>query len=122
VDADGRVYLLIENVILEDCKIDGDPYDYYYRAEIMSPDIRYQPVRKPLKQVVSRLFVGDEQFTMTYCPDPDKTYNRLCEDGQTMTVDDNSGVHTLSKEQFKELHQEFGKVMGFRPIGSRPIE
>merc|ERR1712232_277922 len=77
VDTDNRFYLMIEDVVLDNVPAEQheDPYDYYY---MMTVDVsipksrRSQEDESMIFQGIKKYFIGEEQYTLSYNPNPEK--------------------------------------------------
>jgi len=100
VDVHGRVYLLIESVVMtpvHDSKFSveilRDPYDYYYDKHLMTPDrgvVRDSGDSQEVEEFegITGYMIGDTEYTLTYHPnaaaDYDSTLLRFDENGRKL--------------------------------------
>jgi hypothetical protein len=125
IDKDGNIYLMIENVILKYnknlnklIKKYDDPYSYYYKANLITLDIRSIPPKKPLYKIcgddIIKYYIDDDQYTLTYTPNPKEDYNRLIPAyGKHMyIVDSKNNKLKLTQKKYIKLMNNFGKCIG----------
>lgn len=86
VDREGRVYLLIDNVVLTDAAAvapfilsDGsDPYSYYYEQGLMTTDRGSIPPTQPKHphfRGIDTYYIGNKMYTLRYHPNPGQDYD-----------------------------------------------
>jgi len=129
IDVDNNYYLMIEDVVVtvpEEYK--HDPYDYYYEASLMTPDMGRIPPEEPLFpdfHGVFEFYIGDEQYTMRYHPHPSKDYDRLAkwdDFGDGLSIDlINGSKKKLSRDEYIQLVKAFGKMANFKAIKNKKI-
>lgn len=117
IDSNKNYYLLIEKVMLRDVPHDiDDPYDYYYRASLMTPDLA-RPLRGEYPTNIREFTIGKEKYTMTYHPRPSREYDRIAswpDFGKGMAIRYADGRRVaLSRERYSKLLQAHGRRNGF---------
>jgi hypothetical protein len=132
-DTNGLIYVLLENTVIEprepwysncpDVYMGGNPYNYYYQAICITPDICTKPPRQPFIrafQNITAFRIGTERFRMQYKPNAGAEYDRLTnpDDGFPGAFQVKSfGIwRTLCRDEYIELLEEFGRAMGFQPL------
>lgn len=138
IDQNEHFYLMIEDVIIEkfmneyDARF-NDPYAYYYRYEHITKDINTVPPSKPKNKFkeIEKFFIGKEEHTLNYRPNPKKEYERLIRidtDEESsppieFSIELSDGTVTiLSKEDYCKLIKEFGKLLNFKSLNSKKID
>jgi hypothetical protein len=127
-DAGQNKYLLIEDVVLrhrvDTPAGDFDPYDRYYEMSLMTTDLGCVPPRMPYIpggfDEIEELWIGNEQFTMTYRPKAGKNYDRFVEElsngGEVAVVRAGGMRSVLSREQYISIMQDYATRIGVTPI------
>ncbi len=126
VDTNNNYYLITFDVIVLDnknlreiMKKSGDPNDYYMEYHLITPDRGRIPEQKPKinYENIDKYYVGKEQYTLTYDPLPDKK-DRVGKNGNTKMyiVDKDKKKKLLTKDDYKILMKEFGKLASFEPL------
>ena len=117
VDKDGRIYLMIENVILErgyDSKNYEDPYDFYYDDFSL---ISFKGIK--------RFMIGNQIYNFTYRPFPDENYDRITNFNETPQKlyikvenkgEEDGKIKVLNKNAYVSLHRAFAKEKGYLPL------
>ena len=128
ITENGKVYLLIENVVLqnfvitEDC---DDPYYYYYYYGLITVDMGQVPVRSPQIQNhlnITEYYLGENQYTMRYKPNPSEEYDRVIPGlGEKMYVVIDEIKREFSKEEYVDLMVIFGVNAGFQYLPTELI-
>jgi len=110
IDTNNNCYLMIESVVVSGIPAgfqdDDDPYDYYYgNCRIDSKKFRD----------INTFYIDDKQYNFSYNPKAAEDYDRLMEHlGKNLyIVQSNREKYRLSKEEYIELMEDFGKEMGF---------
>nr|QBK85868.1 MAG: hypothetical protein LCMAC101_04630 [Marseillevirus LCMAC101] len=127
VDDQNRAYLMIEKVIVQltDEEVSNipmfDPYsDCYYSRHLMTTDHGCIPPREPIFifQDIKEYYVGDERYTMTYEPYPEKDYDRLMgwNEGNISILLIDGTKKELSKEEYVDIMLDFGDLLEFQPL------
>nr|QBK85874.1 MAG: hypothetical protein LCMAC101_04690 [Marseillevirus LCMAC101] len=133
IDTKNRAYLLKENVIVQltEKEVSNipsfDPYnDCYYEKHLITRDISVRPPQEPIIKNfrnIEEFYIGDAMYTMDYDPFPEKDYDRLIRDiGSPLSVvltDDTK--EELSKKEYINMMDEFGKLMKFQPLKKKDI-
>jgi hypothetical protein len=122
IDSQNNYYLIIENVILKNSNElinNNDPYEYYYQASLITED--RGTGKKPLFQNNSNIikfYIGKELYTMKYSPSPSNEFDRFTKElGNNVYIRDKNNVkHNISKQQYIEIIEDFGKLIGVSPI------
>lgn len=135
IDKDGNIYLMIENVVLKYnknlnklIKKYDDPYLYYYKAQLITLDIRSNPPKKPLYKICSneviKYYIDDDQYTLTYTPNPKENYKRLIpEYGKHMyIIDSKNNKLKLTQKKYINLMNNFGKCIGVEEMSNVNID
>ena len=123
IDSLGNYYLLTEEVVLDSSssfsiRRYGDPYDYYYSASLITDE---QQNRQPIItnfDNISRWYIGDEPYIMSYSINATKNYDRLTEGGKEKMyiVLTNGNRRRLTKVMYKDIIERFGELMMFYPL------
>lgn len=131
VDDQNRAYLTIEDVIVQltDEEVANipqfDPYNRYYPEHKITADCRYNPPKEPLVifQDIKEYYVGDQVYTMTYSPHPERDYDRLMEwnEGNPSILLMDGTKKELFKEDYVDLMLDFGDLLGFQPLEREAI-
>jgi hypothetical protein len=121
IDSQNNYYLMIENIILKNSNelINNDPYKYYYKASLITEDRGVGT--KPLFQNnfnIIKFYIGKELYTMKYSPSPSNEFDRFTKElGNNVYIRDKNNVkHNISKQQYIEIIEDFGKLIGVSPI------
>ena len=126
IDSSNNYYLIIEDVIikstpeLQKILLDDElPYDYYYRAILITEDMGCG--RKPLFDNnfnIRKFYIGKETYTMRYNPFPSTEYDRLTSNlGDHLYIrDHNNNKHEVTKQQYIEIMEDFGITIGTSPL------
>ena len=118
---------MIKDVIVGDVPDDADdPYTYYYRLALITPDMGCNPPRQPsIKeyQEIKKYYIGDDPYTLRHTPNPREDYNRVIPRlGDKMYVEKTDGdKHELTKENYVKLMYEFGERMKTEPLEAKMI-
>ena len=123
IDAEGTVYLLIENVKLTAVP-DSDPYDFYYKRGLLTPDLGLggEPV-EPFEGITA-FYIGAKQYTFRYEPDPERDFERLSHFGRDkklvtpLYVVAHGVKRKLGKKDYVDLMRRVGKQRGFARLKS----
>ncbi len=127
VDEDGNYYLIIEGVVLlarpglkERVEgTDQDPYSYYYKLGLMSPDRGTVPPRLPEGgnfRKIDHMTVGNEEYHVRYNP-TSEDIDRVTRNGERMSLIYEDGrVENLTRRSYLKLMRDFAKARGFRPM------
>lgn len=133
LDEHGNIYLLTEDVViknnadvLRNMDAYDDPYDYYYDYYLITADRGCIPrIQPPINffNGIKEYYIGDDRYTLTYEPFPEKDYDRLISSlGTSMhVIDTNDNIITLNKESYSELMKSFGLLQSFEPIMDKNI-
>ena len=99
VDDDNNYYLMIENIIFKSENELNDPYRYYYDNIIK------------IKKYENKYFIEDEEYTMTYYPNPIEDYNRITKDIGTMYLKENGTEEKteLKIDKYIEIMSNYAK-------------
>jgi len=131
VDSKGRIYLLIENVILtkhlEEATNQG-PYHWYYDKTLMTEDravVHRGPKPEWTRTNILRFYVGSQSFTMRTHPDPAKDYDYMTRWSKHskkhrpvyITVRGHGKIE-LSKNDYVKLLTSFNEKHGFELLKS----
>lgn len=147
VDHSGNYYLVIEKVTLlarsslADTirkSFENNPYIYYYRASLLTPDLAYVPPEQPLDFKFDNPVewrIGNQKYTMRYHTDPDEHFDWVTSilenDDNTQVpqvpqvqgrlemsilLSDKKTVKILNKTDYAELIHNYGKLAGFQPL------
>lgn len=129
IDENGKTYLMIEDVVLNNFKknsVYDNPYYYYYHYQLITKNEGIIPVQKPVllnNLNIVEFYIGDDQYTMRYYPNPTKEYDRLIPSyGNKMyIVSKDTKKNILTKEAYIKLMKDFGKTAGFSRMKSVKI-
>jgi hypothetical protein len=123
-DRSGAVYLLTENVVLTSCD-DDDPYDYYDRISLITPDIRWRPPRPPMDEFegITAFYIGSKKYTLAYVPFVAMEFDRLSSSGGSgspskMYVVSHGRKVELTKASYVALMKRFGRKRGIRDLAN----
>lgn len=128
VDSANNNYLIIEDVIVKSSPelqnyLDNDkiPYEYYYKANLITCDIGMIPNAKPIftnNFSINKFYIGKESYTMRYKPDPANEYDRLTTDlGSHLYIRDfDNKKHEITKKEYIEIIEDFGTLIGVIPM------
>jgi hypothetical protein len=136
VDSQDNHYLMIEKSIFKDKtgKKHKDPYQYYYYSSLITPDRGMIPTKQPIIsefQGIIEWWMGEQRWTMKYVPNPAQEYDRLM--GPKFLGEDQEPkmyvkkvyqekLVEITKEDYINLIETFGQIMGFRPQEARMIQ
>jgi len=122
IDATGRYYLLIENVIIMN-GVSGmneydNPYDYYYDYQYITT---CNKKRKPKVNFgIKDYYLGNEKYMMRYTPYPEKNYDRLIKDYGKMSIVKNDNTNQiLDKETYVDFIKQVGERLLFHQIKNK---
>ncbi|CAE7670569.1 unnamed protein product, partial [Symbiodinium pilosum] len=125
IDEQGFRYLMISSVILnsklfENC--DKDPYDLYFHRALITADIGMVPIEQPDVQFqgITEFWIGEDQYTLKYEPNPEPDYDRLAERGEFFIVKGGPKIK-ISKTEYVKLMQDFAAEMGFETLHSEEL-
>ena len=122
VDSQNNYYLMIEDIILKNTNDvinflinSNDPYEYYYQASLITED--RGTGKKPLFQNnfnIIKFYIGKELYTMKYSPSPANEFDRFTKElGNNVYIRDRNKIkHNISKQQYIEIIEEFGNLIG----------
>ncbi len=128
IDSAYNYYLIIEDVIIKSTDqlqnyLDNEelPYDYYYHANLITNDMGKIPNGKPMFENnfnISKFYIGKESYTMRYNPLASQEYDRLTSHlGEHLYVRDfNGDKHQVTKQQYIEIMEDFGTIIGASPM------
>lgn len=126
VDSENNHYLIIEEVIVKSSPVleqyfanEKEPYSYYYDANLITEDLGCN--RKPLfanEFNITKFYIGKESYTLRYCPDPSKDYDRVTSDlGAHIYVRDKANnKYEVTKQKYIEIMGNFGNQIGVIPM------
>ena len=130
-DENGKTYLISEGVVLDNFQknsVYDDPYDYYYHASLITADIGFLPPKQPIltnELNIVDFYIGDDQYSMRYRPNPAKEYDRVIPElGTAMYIvtKESKGVKKLlSKNEYVKFIKKFGKQLGARMITGKKV-
>ena len=145
VDRSGVVYLLIEGVTLMPAGKDKgapvyaeDPYGYYYRHGLLTPDLgRVGSDSRPVEvfEGITKFFIGADPYTFTYVPHPAPDFERIShfqtfekslikrtqKKPTPIYVVAHGVKRQLSKKEYVDLMRRVGKQRGFAPLKSKVL-
>mmetsp|Transcript_3604 Transcript_3604/g.6404 ORF Transcript_3604/g.6404 Transcript_3604/m.6404 type:complete len:292 (+) Transcript_3604:98-973(+) len=127
MDEEGSRYLMIESCILSSKLFESgegldNPYDVYYEAMLITPDISC-PEPKPLAtqfQGITEFYIGEDPYTMRHSSDPAETYDRLADLGEFAVVKEGKRVK-ISKEDFVKLIGDFADERGIQKLNEEEL-
>lgn len=143
----GDIYLMIENVILMSTETLvefmsnslNDPYDYYYCNNLITPNLGIVRSESEMKKYLTefsyfknirKFTIGGEQYTMRYCVDPKKEYQRLKtfenmentkETEIAIFVSEDLIKCVLTCDEYCQIMHEFGEFHKFKGFESIEI-
>lgn len=123
VDVDENYYLIIHDVVVSGVprELENDPYNYYWKARLITLDIsRHIPVQ-PIHQNfynIDEFYIGDIQCVLNYAPYPSSYYDRTTTYYNSLLyiVPVDGEKYELSKEEYINLVEGFGELMGASPL------
>jgi hypothetical protein len=67
---------------------------------------------------IKEYYIGEERYTMTYTPFPEKKYDGIMDwgEGNIFVLLTNGEKKELSKEEYISIMDDFGDVAGFQPL------
>ena len=128
MDEQGFRYLMTSSVIVtgklfEDSDTDTDPYDLFFDRALMTTDIGMVPPKQPFHaqfQGITEFWIGEDQYTLRYEPQPEKDFERLSEMGELSVVKGSEKIK-LSKDDYVKLMQDFADLAGFEALHSETL-
>ena len=118
IDEKGWVYLFLENVVITNIPKSelSDPYEYWYeKLSIICNGMSYLNTN-PVETFdsISKFFIGDEQYALTWNAFPDKEFDRLFERySSELYVEKTSGIkYKLDKQSYIKLMKDFAERAG----------
>lgn len=128
-DKNNVYYLFGENVSIKDVpkEYKNDPYEYYYKVYLITPDEAYRPSKEPIIKNfdnITNFYIGSQKYTLTYNSDPKKEYKRYVSVWKKKpAVKKTDGKkYVLSESEYVKLMTKFGKVLCIKPIKIKLIE
>lgn len=126
IDDNKNIYLIDYNVVIlyrDDIaklmKKYDNPYDYYRDYSLITSDRGLIPPQLPKSDMnISEWIVGKNEFTLSYEPFPDKTYDRLTKQGteHMYTIDSKGNKTQLTKKDYIDLMKKFAELQSFEPL------
>jgi hypothetical protein len=121
IDTNNNYYLLTENVVIKNIPIGDDPYNYYYRNNLITKNMAFVIPRMPTIanfHNIKSFYIENNQYTLTYAPYAHNDYDDLvlrigC---PFYIIDTNDDKYVLTKEMYIKLMNDFGMEMGFSPL------
>jgi len=109
VDTFGNCYLLTEDVMVKNVPSNTDPYNYYYRENLILSH----------KNPDEKFFVGPEAYNLLYNPRPKREFQRFVgfQEGP-IAVEQNGNRRLVSQRKFVDVLEKFGRRKGFEPLMS----
>ena len=127
VDADGRYYLMIEDVIIDKItnikKYDNDPYEFYYENEDLTN------IQNPTESNILNIkefYIGNERYNYTYEGNPRKQFDwiKTWDDyGNGMKIiylDGNKEL--LTRKKYIQLNKKIEKHLSFSILKTKIIQ
>jgi hypothetical protein len=115
-DINGRYYLLIEDVIIDQIlpPNTNDPYEHYYNLQLITTGHwnRRSPVIKNFKGIKT-FHIGKEKYTFTYIPDAGEDYDRIkryFEKPISITTTDGRR-RVMTRKEYIKIMKEFGDLI-----------
>ncbi len=133
IDIENRAYLMTENVIVQltDEEVQNipefDPYgDCYYLKHVMTKDMGIIPPQEPIIKDfcnIKEFYVGNERYTMTYHPFPEKDYDRLIgwDEGEIAVILTTGVKKELSSLDYVGIINDWGNLVEFQPLETNII-
>ena len=121
MDEQGFRYLMISSVIVTGKLFensDADPYELFFDRALMTADIGMVPPTQPFHaqfQGITEFWIGEDQYTFRYEPQPENDFDRLAEMGELSVVKGGEKVK-LSKEDYVKLMHDFADFAGFESL------
>ena len=115
MDEEGYRYLFIEDVILANKLVafeDTNPYDMYYNG-------RTRNLTAQAFQGVTGFFINEQEYNLTYYPDPEQTYDRLANlnIGEFFLEKGPQGEKIkITKADYMQLMHDFAHYTGFEKL------
>jgi len=129
VDENGDIYLLVDDVIIENnsktknqMQNYDNPYEYYYDYNLITSDRGVIPKSEPkIKNFngIKKYLIGTNNYTLRYEPLPEKNYDDVIKrfkNKPMYIIDINNKKIKLSKDKYIELMETYGATQSFRPI------
>lgn len=142
IDMNNRCYLMNEYVIMNadnnnndlnywNC-VYPDPYEYYYKITLITPDIRYvipiEPVHKYFEEI-KKFFINNKEYTLRYTPNPEEVYDTIINEHSNngykpfISVTDTENIsYGISREQFVDIMKEFGNIIACKSLSVKIIK
>ena len=134
IDSKGNIYLIVEGIILKNSrqlksrmKDYDDPYSYYYDWHLITSDIGSIPPKIPkltnhLK--ISEFFLGNDPYTLTFDPNPDKEYDRLIQDfgSDIYVIDEDGNRIDLDRNTFIDLMNKFNRKLQVKRLSTKILQ
>lgn len=112
IDSQGRHYLFIENVVLNSCPQDKDPYEFYYESDSI---LHHHFHGKAIKE----FYLGEGRYALTYTSSPSERYSSSTTYfGQARIVYDDGKEEMLTEETYCDVMKDFGTARGLAPLES----
>jgi hypothetical protein len=113
IDTQNNYYLIIEKVILENSpelqtwlSQGEDPYSFYYRSCLITPDMGCIPPRQPVIDMnIIEFYNDNERYTLNYS-------NNVPEGKLEIVYKDTNVKEEISKEQYISIMNEFSLRLG----------
>lgn len=103
IDIKNNYYLMNGNVIILNTKLTKDPFDYYY-------DVARKGKFYYKSMHIQGLFIGNNEFIMSYFPNPAEEYERLSNNGKLqLSLFDGKHKHIINKQQYIKLMNDYSK-------------
>ena len=99
IDKKGIFYLFTENVCINvPMACEKNPYEYYCQASLITDDEGYVPAKKSLVKNfdnITKWYIGEEEYTFTYEPFPDKKYDVIRDEEKMFVVKNNKKIEIV---------------------------
>jgi hypothetical protein len=110
IDSNGYYYLMLENIKIKVPEKYDDCYNYYYQAQLMTPDLGFG--RKPIfYSSILDFKINNESYTMRWVSEPVKDFKRLQKDiGKSISIKTIDGkIIKLTEKSYKKIMDEFNE-------------
>jgi hypothetical protein len=121
IDTFNNYYLFLEKIVLGTVpkKYLMDPYDYYYKADLITTDHGFKNPKRPLLpnfKGITNFYLGPDRYTLRFAPDAKKNYQRLASEIGPLTIEKRGKKYPLSQNEYITLMNEFANEMDFKRL------
>jgi len=130
IDIKGNYYLMLYKVCVKENINHNKIYDYFHQARLLVPNEGMVPTKQPIKsnfKGITEWWMGNQKWTLNYTVNPGEDYDILM--GKFMGNEKKMYVKKmyqenlieLTKEDYINLMEQFGKEMGFMNLKYKTI-